>query len=447
MCANKGWENKVIYLLILIFAIVIEGTMLEFSCNSLKIKYTKTRIVIYLLIFGMLISQMLMYKPGSIVSPYAYSKGLLQQIEFGGQTLSSWFSIILFLYCIAVFFMKGYSRVSKNDVFILGILTLFCVMGVCGSDNIINAVAQGIKIILPFVVFFVLKNNYLNKEILNKFLVLSNYVLVIQVLMCKILTGKFAASKYYMEYQEEFFGFYNHPHNFTGLLGILSIWNIYRIYRKENRYISFIILICNIVLMYISGSRSYVVTLIVSITLLAFFSYFVVDLKKIRNLSTLYFVIVILFGGILISRFGANRVVQDISSGRIERWIKDLIYYKEKMPLVEKLIGGGFDFIYVVNQKIFGVYINSLNIFVDYLVNNGIIGLILIIGAYTYLFRFFIKNGNRIFSYIVLLFMLSSSMITNMVLYQVVMVYAVLILFSIGMDYYNYNENYLEYKE
>lgn len=415
---------------------VIGGLILGFSGMSLKIKYKGIEIIIYMLILGMLVSQMIMYKPGSIVSPYAYSRGLLRQIEFAGQTLSSWSSMFLFLYCIYFLCVRGFAKMSKNDVIILVILIFFVLLGFISCDNISISIAQGTKVILPFAVFFVIKGEYMHwdKNVLKKFLSITNYVLLLQVVVCKLLIGKFSASQYYMEYREEYFGFYNHPHNFTGLLGILSIWNIYRIYRKEKAYSSFIMLICNIGLMYISGSRSYVVTLIISITFLCFFSFFYEDLKEIRKLSTLYFSVVILFGGVLISKLGENRVVRDISSGRIERWIVDLIYYRDSMSFVEKIFGGGFDYIYILNLKKFGVYINSLNIIIDYLINNGILGLLFIMGAYIYIFLFFIKSGHKFFSCTVSLFLLSSSMITNMVLYPVIMVYCVLVLFAIGID-------------
>ena len=426
-----------IYLIItLLFSVISYAYLakLPISGNILHIRFSKNSNVLVALITGLFFSQMVMYRPGSNISPYAYSHGLLEQILVLGKTVSNWMSLALVGYCVFRIIIGSQKfKLGKNFIIMYSCVLLTILTGVVQSNSLVSGLSEGVKYLLPFLIFGAIMSLNCLKigPFITKLLTYTNVIMIIQVLLCKVFTGKFAASTYYWEFQEEYFGFYNHPHNFTGLLGILTIWCIFNINRKNHSFFYILLAMINIGLMYISGSRSYVYSLIISIGYILLVSLFDSKLKRMRKYAITLFTLMFFFGGAFISNLGSNRVTGDVLSGRGLRWLTDIQYYLTSTTLAQKFLGGGFGFVNEVNLKLSGVYINSLNIFIDVLLNNGLIGLFLLIIAYGILFSYFVKEGSKQFSITIVLFFVISSVVTNFITYQVVLIYMVLVLHAI----------------
>ena len=398
-----------------------------------KIIFEKNNMVFIILLFNLMLSQMLMYTPGSNISPYAYVSGDLQHITFLGQTFSTWCSLLLLLFLLYTIFIKKYKKICKMDYIILGSLFIFLLCGCLLSTSVTEGMTMALKILLPILIFIFIKYEDKSLDLKSFFNLLTfiNYFLIIQVLLCKLITGKFSAFHYYLEFNEEYFGYYNHPHNFTGLLGVFALWSLFLINKKCHTFSNIILFVTNILLMYISGAKSYVISLLCALALLGIKAFMDKKLLGLRKYVIFTIFILIIFGGALWANFGANRVVGDVTSGRIDRWLSDLIYFRDHMTIFQKTVGGGFDQVYLVNKQLQGVYINSLNLFIDFLMNNGILGTAFIISVYIWMFAGLAKNSkNKSFIYAAMIYFFTASFITNMVTYQVVMAY---IIFMIGI--------------
>ena len=399
--------------------------------------YRGTGFLFMLMITGLVFSQMIMYPPGSDISPYAFMTGQLSHILFAGRTFSSWVSIAIAAYCIyKVFITDRIKRMPQQDVIMYACAVVNFVVGVISYYSFGSALSEGTKYILPFLVFGLVKalDSSRFNEAVQKLLTYTNIVLILQVLVCKVVTGRFAASTYYHEMQQEFFGFYNHPHGYTGLLGMLTIWCVYNINRRRHTLLYGGMAVVNMLLMYISGSRSYVYSLLIAVAYILAIAILDKKLSRLRKYTLAAAVAAVFFGHVFISRLGANRVSNTVLSGRETRWINDMGYYFSNMGIWQKLIGGGFGYINDVNKELSGVFINSLNIFIDVLINNGIVGILLTVIAYWVLFSTFAKKGDRQFTMMTLFFFVVSSFVTNLITYQVITITMVLMLYAMSAD-------------
>lgn len=426
------------YLLLLITYVLLSFLIIcSIRIQRFRYSYSTVGIVFLLLFSGLFFSQMIMYKAGSNISPYAYTRGLLKPILLFGRTYSSWLSITITAYSLYKMLLSSRNRrLSKQDVIMYTAIFLVFLIGIFSYSSFSSALSEGTKYVLPFLTYGAVKviDSERFKESTKKLLTFSNIILILQVALSKIITGKFAASTYYLEMQEEYFGFYNHPHGFTGLLGMLTIWCVFNINRRNKVCLYSVLAIINMILMYISGSRSYVYSLLIAVVYILMTSMVDQKLKRMRKYAFAGLIAALFFGKSFITNLGAHRVTNAVLSGRGLRWVNDLNYFFSEMSWREKLTGGGFGYISDVNQKLSGVYVNSLNIFIDILIDNGIVGVILTMVAYAMLFSFYTKRGNKSFSIMVLFFFVVSSFVTNFITYQVIPITMVLILYVMAAE-------------
>lgn len=399
--------------------------------GNIRIYRKNAYVFMELLLAGLLFSQMIMYRAGSNISPYAYAHGMLEHITIAGRTYSSWLTVVFAAYCLWVIVKRlPVQRLPKGDVLMLLLILMVILFGMMGQGSVSTALTEGLKLALPFLTYRALRSVRPGpgKKTLARLMDYSNAVLLLQVIVCKAVTGKFAASQYYLEMRQEYFGFYNHPHNFTGLLGIFVIWCVFNINQKKTPVKYMVMAAMDLGLMYFSGSRSYVYSVILAVAYILLVSFFDKKLKRMRKYAAMAAAFAVMFGGFFLSHLGAGRVTGSFLSGREERWLGDIEYFVSRTSLMQKLLGGGFGFVNEVNRTLFNVYINSLNIVIDVLLNSGVIGALFILIAYGILFRFYIKSGNKPFTFMTLIYFFVSSMVTNLISYQVITVYMIVML-------------------
>lgn len=382
-----------------------------------------------ILIFFLYVAQLFMYAPGSDVSPWAFSVGRISAFRVAGLTLSAFVSIVLlaFIFFNVLLRQKVYSQTS---IVMLLLALLPNLIGLVGSDSIMSSLDYFIKIISPFIIYFYMSRNMDrdNVDWFKRLITTIQLLLVLQVLACKVIYGHFAAHNYYYEMSEEYFGYYNHPHSFTGLLAFLCLWNVYEINRKERVALNIVLALISLLLMYISGVRTYVVALAAGLLCVGIYSLQSSSMKRLRNYVYLAIVAMILVGPKLLSSFGVSRVTGDVSSGRFERWFADVSYVLNHYSVFELLFGRGLEASVSVNQEIFGVSINSLNLFVDMFMDYGGVGMLLMTVAYISLFKLTWTKQNRGFQMGMLVTFFVTCFINSVVSYITIMTMMVLIL-------------------
>ena len=385
------------------------------------------------IIFNLYLSQLYMYYPGADVSPYAYVHTLLNQIKFAGLTLSAMFSVIIILFIILVIFITHRIR-SRQTLYMMACITAPCLIGIVISGNAVSEIDSLMKLLTPFLVciFLISNDNETLLHNIKKLIYAVNIMLLIQVVVCKVFYGQFAAYNYYYEMAEEFFGYYNHPHSFTGLLAVLSIYNVYAINKNEHRVINVVLLIVNVLLMWMSGVRTYVVALLVGLIVIGIYSLRAPNMRHLRKYVYAGAIVAVVVGQRIYASFGSQRVTADSSSGRFVRWAADFAYYRNSYSPFEWLFGRGTDAVNDINHSIFGVSINSLNMLIDLLLNYGVVGLVLIVVAYVLLFKTMYSRYSAGFFWGTVAFFVATSVINSIISYVTIMIMIMLILYVMG---------------
>lgn len=377
------------------------------------------------------VAQLFMYTPGTDVSPYAYATSQIQAIRIAGLTSSAFVSIALLVYC---FFSILYKRniKSKSSLYMIILFSLIpSFISLLRSESIVSNIDYFVKIVSPFIVCAFIATYTLKRSDarrLSGIITGIHIFLIAQVLVCKVFQGNFAAYNYYYEMPEEYFGYYNHPHSFTGMMAVLSIWNVYQINRRRNVAMNLALFLISFVLIYISGVRTYIVTLAFALCYLAVAALRKSNMKRLRKYIYIAMVVVVLIGPSLLINLGSMRVTDDVSSGRFERWAADIAYALSTNSLADTLFGAGLQASVEANATLFGTSINSLNIFVDMFMDNGIIGTIMMLIAYYYLFKMNYVKQARGFQGSLFVFFVVASLITSAVTYVTIMFMIVVML-------------------
>lgn len=394
------------------------------------------------IIINLYFSQLFMYYPGTDVSPYAYKINSLSSIKYFGVTLSAMTSIALIIF-VVVNILATKRRISKRMALMTVFAVIPCLVGLLMSGSVAGEIDSMMKLITPFLLCVYLsgKNADNALPVIKKTITAVNVIMICQVLVCKLLTGSFAAYNYYYEMPEEYFGFYNHPHSFTGLLALLSVYNIYLVNRNEQKKLNLCMFVINVLLMWISGVRTYVVALAAALALIGLCVLKDSNMKHLRKYVYAAILVLCVFGGAVIDKFGSNRIVGDISSGRFTRWTTDIGYFLKDYSAAEIFFGRGIDSICSVNKFIFGVYINSLNMFIDLLLDFGILGMIFIFAAYCLMFRQMWSKNTAGFSLGIIGFFAATAMINSLVSYVTITTMMIIILFVFKTEGEKINEN------
>ncbi|MBD5133158.1 MAG: O-antigen ligase family protein [Clostridiales bacterium] len=174
---------------------------------------------------------------------------------------------------------------------------------------------------------------------------------------------------------------------------IMSLALCAMVYYKERKYFAYTLF--PLVTIYMGGSRTY---LLVALALFMIVWYFFLSSKRLFFLSMLPLG-GILIGAISISSMGdkllATSYTADsyfdfwgtISSGRTVFWAAEVEAFKE-CGIIQKLLGGGYNYIYDINEAVVQARIWAHNDFLNLLIGNGIVGL----GLYLYAVKEIFNN-------------------------------------------------------
>lgn len=380
------------------------------------------------LLFELHLAQLFMYEPGLDVSPYAFVHKGLYPVNIAGLSLAAVTSCVIIWFVVVDLLMKDH-KISRS-LFVLMLLALVPnLLALFLSDNILNAASDFLKLLTPFMVMIYIHKS-ISKDNIDWFVKLVTWINVLtvgQVFICKLVYGSFSAHNYYYEIAEETFGYYNHPHAFTGLLAFLAIWNIYRVNQKQQVKLNLLLFVSSLLLMFFSGTRTYVVALAAGLAYVGIKGLFSASTKNIRKYIYLAMCVAIVLAPYILTMFGASRITNDISSGRFNRWTQDIRYiFDESVDVI--LFGGGLGYIEEVNLFVEGWRINSLNLVVDSLANYGVIGLILMMYSYWKMLYYYVNKHTRVFINGMITIFIVASMINSITIYVAIMTQLVVML-------------------
>lgn len=381
---------------------------------------------------AVLASQLMLYAPGTDVSPWAFSAGRLQPITVLGQTLQTLaFAALIFVVAVGLL-----SRRSQDAMH--GRLWVWLSIGAIATTTVLTAsrglhIDGSLRLVAPLLIYVYLRSRVQEERMasLADLLLVVNLVSVGQVLASKVLTGSFSSHTYYHELTQEFFGYYHHPFAFAGVLGVGAIVCMHQISIGRRASLNVALLLSDLCLIYLTQVRTYMVAVAAALVVAVLGL-----LIRRRMLGSALLSGLLMLGGLVAlvgaGVFASGRMTADYSSGRLDRWVLDVQTFVEDSQGLEVLFGGGPQYIVELNAQLIGVAINSLNLYIDLFVDFGLIGALLFVGALVMIVRDAYSRCDRIFVTALAVFAAVATMITNLFEFPVVGAVLAIALVAVG---------------
>lgn len=359
------------------------------------------------------VSQVVLYPPGVDVSPYAFATGQLHANSVAGISVQTWAFGLLALVCLIGLIARRGRTGIRGAPIVWGALGLLLVVPAF-TTNSVGAYLDGMgKLVLPVVVYLYLSRpDPSPPRPLMQLMLAVNLFTVGQVLVCFVATGSFSAHIYYHELTREYFGFYHHPFAMAGVLGICAIAAVHQLTNRVHVWPNAILLVCDLVLIYLSQVRTY--TVAVAVGLGAALILLLIRAGR-RRLALIIVGVAAIAGGAIVGLQGlaSGRVTADPTSGRFDRWITDLSGFTSTASPVQLIFGGGAQYVLDLNARLIDLRINSLNLLVDNFINLGVVGSLAFLLAWAVVLVDAFRRRDGIFVLALALFVLIAALLSN----------------------------------
>ncbi len=287
---------------------------------------------------------------------------------------------------------------TKNKVFILFIATFVVGWAFINTENPFGYMSDAIYLLISILLLTEVDSNFSKNKFLCALEQSEKFIKWI-VILCDIVLciGVFDARCYDSSQWDGsyFIGYTNASHTMASGACLLLVFTLYIIRNKKN-VTSFIYFVPSIIAILKSGAR----TFLIPIVIVCFFFY-LYNIKEF-SIKLLVFPIAIIcasyafLNSSMIEKFSfsANNQYTDmnflgrLTNGRTAFWIVDLLAFGN-FNIIQKLLGKGFQYVYMVNEKNFNLAIWAHNDFINCLLSVGIIGTFL----YVYILY---KTGKKI---------------------------------------------------
>ncbi|MCH5211584.1 MAG: O-antigen ligase family protein [Oscillospiraceae bacterium] len=363
-----------------------------------------------------------------------------------GLTYSAIVCLLILAWMMWRLFRRG-SEFGKNtkDTRSIILLSMLLISGIIASlaNGVMPQFDYIMKLIMPFMVFYYIKYACKEKEFerLPGLILIINITMVVQIIVCKAITGHFSASTYYTYIgTEEYFGYYNSPHPLSALLGLFSVWNIYSIHRKQTLVLNIVLFTANILLVVLLGVRTYMAAVALSIIVMIAYG---TRNSKYRSFTIIALIFVAIAGLIIYfnmdkifagTRLDSSVNTSEITSGRNGRWKQDMNYYLHEYNFLQQIFGKGFGAINNVNIKLRIGNINSLNAIIDLLMDNGVVGLLLLVASYKDVVKYCVGRNMEYAQVGIIAVIATGLMINNILPYVTIMPMAIIMMLLINRN-------------
>ena len=295
--------------------------------------------------------------------------------------------------------------------------------------NMFSYISDGIYFLIAILLLMEIDNEFSKKQLISA-LNDSEKIIKILVIVCDIILciGFFDAKCYDSSQWDGsyFIGYTNSSHTVASGACLLLIFTLYVI-RNKKKTGAFIYFIPSIIAILQSGAR----TFLIPIVIVCFFFY-VYHIKKISIklivfplalVSSMY----IFLNSSMVEKFvfSVNNQYTDmnflgkLTNGRTAFWLVDLLEFS-KYNIVQKLLGNGFHFVYMVNKEFFNLAIWAHNDFINCLLSVGFIGTLVYIYTLFCVGKKIIKMPKKhvMIKLLLLLYMLLPAVLNGFYTYQ-----------------------------
>lgn len=305
------------------------------------------------------------------------------------------FCNVIWIYC---------KRMTIKKIIILLYSLSPVVWSVFQSSNIFSYMADGIYLIITILLLMELRSKCFINKILSALEESQNFIKNMVILCNFILCVGFFDFKCYDSSQWDgtyYIGYTNASHTLAAGACLLLVFSLYVIRNKKDIK-SFIIFIPSIVAILKSGARTFLIPVVV--VCLIFYVYHI--RKKSLKLLILPIVLTgssyIFLNSSMVKKFAfsINNQFTDMNfmgrftNGRTEFWIIDLLAFSE-YNFFQKMLGNGFDYVYMVNKENFNLAIWAHNDIINSLLSAGLIGTCMYIYVIFMICKNILKSRNN----------------------------------------------------
>lgn len=286
---------------------------------------------------------------------------------------------VVWIYC---------NNLTKKKAIILFISTFIVGWSLINSSNPFGYVSDAIYLLISILLLTEVDSDFSKKKLLCALEQSDKFIKFFVILCDLVLCVGFLDSRCYDSSQWDgsyFIGYTNASHTMASGVCLLLVFTLYIIRNKRN-IVSFMYFVPSIVAILKSGARTFLIPII--IVCLFFYAY------HIRNFSIklLIFPIAIVsatyvfLNSSMIEKFtfSVNNQYTDmnflgrLTNGRTAFWVVDLLAFGN-YNIIQKLLGNGFHYVYMVNERNFNLAIWAHNDFINCLLSVGLVGTVLYI--------------------------------------------------------------------
>lgn len=274
-------------------------------------------------------------------------------------------------------------HLTKKKAIILFVTTFIVGLSFINSPDPFGYVSDAIYLLISILLLTEIDNDISKNKLLCALEESEKFIKWTVILCDLVLCVGFFDARCYDSSQWEgsyFIGYTNASHTMASGACLLLVFTLYIIRNKKN-IVSFMYFVPSIIAILKSGAR----TFLIPIVIVCFFFY----AYHIKNFSIklLVFPVAIIcatyvfLNSSMIEKFSfsVNNQYSDmnfwgkLTNGRTAFWVVDLLAFGN-YNIIQKLIGNGFQYVYMVNERNFNLAIWAHNDFINCLLSVGIIG-------------------------------------------------------------------------
>lgn len=288
---------------------------------------------------------------------------------------------VVWIYC---------KHLTTKKAIILFITTFIVGLSFVNSANSFGYISDAIYLLISILLLIEIDNDFSKNKVLCALKQSEQFIKWIVIVCDLVLCVGFFDARCYDSSQWDgsyYLGYTNASHTMASGACLLLVFTLYIIRNKRN-IISFIYFVPSIIAILKSGARTFLIPIV--IVCLFFYAY---HIKKF-SVKLLVFPIAIVcatyvfLNSSMVEKFSfsINNQYTDmnflgrLTNGRTAFWVVDLLAFRD-YNIIQKLVGNGFQYVYMVNERNFNLAIWAHNDFINCLLSVGIIGTVIYVYA------------------------------------------------------------------
>ena len=307
-----------------------------------------------------------------------------------------------FIFADVLWMVASQKGINKHQITILLLSSLICLITFAFASNYSRNLTDAIYWLTTMLLFSMVVKKENRDRLIEEIWRQKTFIIVI-LTICSILlvVGLFDGRCYARSWGGRYYtGYTVSEHTLCSGCCMVMAFILFFMKRRKHKTYDFAFFLPTAAAIMASGARIFMIPLVFVFAI--YYIYYIksfswkILLAPVVVLTAVYFFLrsgmaskfLFVQGNTYIS----NTVAGQLTSGRVDFWRIDIKAYID-LPIIKKIFGAGFDYVYSVNRASYGMNIWAHNDIIDLLLSGGLIGVCL----YMFEVGHFIKTLNRQF--------------------------------------------------